>query len=120
MKRIRLDRNIVEVCNIDDIAVTIDVNQTNIGYGSNVSHANVPASLTSVLLLATNSNRREVHITNDSNGVLYVKYGAGITATNYTYKLYRKDAVTINDYRGDIYGIGTNAVGFYMVEENSY
>ena len=103
-----------------NITVSSDVTETNTGFGSNVIHSNIPASLTAVVLLPQNSLRRETHITNNSNGILFVKYGGGVTSTNYTYKLFRSDSVTIDDYRGEITGVGLNALGFYMIEENSY
>jgi len=86
--------------------------------GSTVT--NLPASLTEITLQAQNSLRRELTIHNSSNGTLYVLLGAGVTSTNYTYKLSREDYVIIDQYRGLVTGIFTNAVGFAMVTENFY
>ena len=86
----------------------------------NVNVVNIPASLTEVTLIATNALRKEVTIHNNSNGILYVIRGGGVTATNYNWKLKRGDHLTVDDFRGDIKGIFTNAVGFAMVSESYY
>ena len=86
----------------------------------NATITNVVASLTEVVLQATNSLRRELVIHNSSNGILYVICGTGVTATNYTYKLSREDYVIIDTYRGQVNGIFTNATGFAMVTEKFY
>ena len=67
-----------------------------------------------------NTLRKEVTIQNNSNGILYVIRGGGVTATNYNWKLKRGDHLTIDDFRGDIKGIFTNATGFAMVSESYY
>jgi len=86
----------------------------------NVITNNIPASLTEVTLVVSNVLRKEVTIQNNSNGVLYVIRGGGVTATNYNWKLKRGDHLTIDDFRGDIKGIFTNATGFAMVSESYY
>ena len=86
----------------------------------NCSVANIPASLTEVLLIASNTLRREVVIHNNSNGILYVLCGSGVTSTNYSYKLDRGDVAILDTYRGAYYGIFTNAIGFSMVTEKYY
>lgn len=47
----------------------------------------VASSITTVTLLAANSNRLTAIIVNDSSSVLYVKMGTGASATDYTYKM---------------------------------
>ena len=48
----------------------------------------VPGSVTSVTLLASNTNRRQAMIHNDSTtSVLFVKFGAGAAATSFTTRL---------------------------------
>lgn len=86
----------------------------------NSTTVNIPASLTEVTLMASNTLRKEVTIQNNSNGILYVIRGGGVTATNYNWKLKRGDHLTIDDFRGDIKGIFTNAIGFAMVSESYY
>ena len=81
---------------------------------------NIPASLIEVTLIATNTLRKEVTVQNNSNGVLYVIRGGGVTSTNYNWKLKSGDHLTIDDFRGDIKGIFSNAVGFAMVSESYY
>jgi len=86
----------------------------------NSTTTNVPASLTEVSLQVANALRKEVVIQNNSNGVLYVICGGGVTATNYNWKLKRGDHLTIDSFRGEIKGIFTNATGFAMVTEVYY
>jgi hypothetical protein len=86
----------------------------------NVITNNIPASLIEVTLIVANTLRKEVTIQNNSNGVLYVIRGGGVTSTNYNWKLKRGDHLTIDDFRGDIKGIFTNATGFAMVSESYY
>ena len=81
---------------------------------------NISASLTEVTLIAANTLRKEVTIQNNSNGILYVIRGGGVTSTNYNWKLKKGDHLTIDDFRGDIKGIFTNATGFAMVSESYY
>jgi hypothetical protein len=86
----------------------------------NASETNIPASLIEVLLQSSNSLRRELVIHNNSNGVLYVLCGTGVTDTNYSYKLSRQDTCVIDTYRGQVNAIGTSAIGFYMITEKYY
>lgn len=86
----------------------------------NSTTVNVPASLIEVTLMAVNSLRREVTVQNNSNGVMYVIRGGGVTSTNYNWKLKRGDHLTIDDFRGNIKGIFVSAIGFAMVSESYY
>lgn len=86
----------------------------------NSTIVNIPASLTEVSLIAQNSLRREVTIHNNSNGILYVIAGSGVTSTNYSWKLRRGDHLMVDTYRGQLSGIFTNATGFAMVTEKFY
>lgn len=83
----------------------------------NCNVTNVPASLTEVTLQAANTLRKEVVIHNNSNGVLYVICGGGVTSSNYNWKLKRGDHLTVDSFRGALTGIFTNATGFAMVTE---
>jgi hypothetical protein len=86
----------------------------------NSTTVNISGNLSEVLLMASNTLRREVTIQNNSNGTLYVIRGGGVTSTNYNWKLKRGDHLTIDDFRGDIKGIFTNIIGFAMVSESYY
>lgn len=81
---------------------------------------NIAASLTELILQSPNALRREVTIVNNSNGTLYVLYGTGVTSTNYTHKLKIGDSAHLDDYRGTITGVFSNATGFAMVTEVYY
>lgn len=104
--------------------VTVDGGETPVDVkpvlSGNSTVTNIPASLSEVVIQAQNSLRRELTIHNNSNGILYVLLGAGVTSTNYTYKLSREDYVIIDHYRGAVNGVFTNATGFAMVTENYY
>jgi len=102
-----------------DLVVGDEVNIKDI-LADNVTTDNIPANLSEVTLIASNTLRKEVTIQNNSNGVLYVIRGGGATSTNYNWKLKKGDHLTVDDFRGDIKGIFTNAVGFAMVSESYY
>ena len=80
--------------------------------GQSSTVAAVSASITEVTLVATNTDRTGVTLTNDSSNILYVKYGTGVSAGSYTFKLRKNDYAFIDDYRGQITGVwnGTNGV----------
>jgi hypothetical protein len=86
----------------------------------NCTTTNITASLTEVTLQAANVLRSEVVIQNNSNGILYVLCGAGVTSSNYNWRLKRGDHLTIDKFRGELKGIFTNATGFAMVTEEYY
>jgi len=86
----------------------------------NCTTTNVPASLTEVTLQAANTLRKEIVIHNNTNGILYVLCGSGVTSSNYNWRLKRGDHLTIDAFRGEIKGIFTNATGFAMVTEEYY
>ena len=102
---------------LDTLITGVDALNSKIGLVDNEAHANIPSSTSQVLLQATNLNRKKINITNDSTQTLYVKKGAGVTSTNYSYKLYRGDSVVIDDYRQNIYGVWNVVNGFAMVVE---
>ena len=112
-------RREVEVAKMQTLIDAVDSIERGTLAG-NVNTVNIPASLTEVTLIASNSLRKEVTIQNNSNGILYVIRGGGVTSTNYNWKLKRGDHLTIDDFRGDIKGIFTNATGFAMVSESYY
>ncbi|MDX5586501.1 MAG: hypothetical protein QNK20_16565 [Aureibaculum sp.] len=77
----------------------------NVRLADNDTHDQVTINSTGVLLMPTNSMRRELTITNTSSKIVYIKKGAGITATNWSYRLSKGSVVIIDDYRGDVYGL---------------
>ena len=112
-------RREVEVAKMQTLIDAVDAIEQGTLADSSTT-VNIPASLTEVTLIASNTLRKEVTIQNNSNGILYVIRGGGVTATNYNWKLKRGDHLTIDDFRGDIKGIFTNATGFAMVSESYY
>jgi len=83
----------------------------------NDNHIQIPASVTAVKLIDANINRREVAITNNGNQTLYIKKGAGVTLTNWSYLLKRGDLVNIDDYRGEIWAVWNVANGNAEIAE---
>lgn len=112
-------RREVEVAKMQTLIDAVDAIERGT-LADNSTTINVSGSLTEVTLMASNSLRKEVTIQNNSNGILYVIRGGGVTSTNYNWKLKRGDHLTVDDFRGDIKGIFTNAIGFAMVSESYY
>lgn len=86
--------------------------------------ARVSDTATSTTLLASNTARQGVVIHNDSDSVLYVKYGAGASATSYVYKLLSQAHLVLPEpgqplYTGLIAGIWSadTAAGAATVNE---
>lgn len=77
----------------------------------------VASSATSVTLLSENINRVKAVINNNSTRILYIKEGTTASATSYTYKLSKDDAVVIDDYVGRIDGIWDTANGNAIITE---
>jgi hypothetical protein len=76
--------------------------------------AQVASSATAVTLQASNANRRQLVVVNDSTAVLYLKYGSGASATSYSYKLAASDTweMPLPAYTGIVTGIWASANGF--------
>jgi hypothetical protein len=72
-----------------------------------------------VTLQASNANRRQLVVVNDSTAVLYLKYGSGASATSYTVKLAAGDywEMPLPAYTGIVTGIWASANGFAYVTE---
>jgi len=91
--------------------------------GTAPTPARVPDATTSTLLLAANTARQGVVIHNDSDAILYVKYGTAASATSYVYKVLSQAHLTLPEagqpiYTGVIHGIwATDAGGFATVNE---
>lgn len=75
--------------------------------------ARVPTSTTVATLLAAASGRRAAVIVNESSAVLYVKYGAAATATDYTYQVAPTGTLEVANpvYAGIITGILASGTG---------
>lgn len=84
----------------------------------------VAASVTTVTILASNTNRVSADIANDSTALLYLKKGSGASTTNWTYLLNPSTATAagglaiIDDYNGIITGVWASASGNARVTEN--
>jgi hypothetical protein len=87
--------------------------------------ANVAGSVTSVLLLAANTDRIGGSIINDSAAILYILLGSGAASTtNYSYVLDAKTTIgnlleIPSDWKGAIQGIWATAVGAARVTERT-
>lgn len=94
---------------------TTMINELKLGSTSDVS--SVVSSATSVTLKAANSNRKSLHIVNDSTKILRIKYGSTASATSYTHKLGVGDEIIITDYNGVVDGIWESANGNARITE---
>lgn len=75
------------------------------GRGATATLTNVAYATSSGTLKAANANRRALILVNDSDGVLYVKYGATASITSYCYKLNPGEAFRETQYTGLVDGI---------------
>lgn len=83
----------------------------------------VPASASSVLILAANPVRRRFIVHNDSAKTLRLAFGSAATATAFSVIVTSKSQYEspLDDYTGDIYGIWDNAnAGDARVTEISF
>ena len=91
-----------------DFKVNADVTLTTQG---NIGTAyTVPVSLTSVVLIAANPDRKEVIIRNDSNHNMYIFHGATATLTS-AIRLRKEDTFIEDKYTGIISGIWDSVAG---------
>lgn len=81
------------------------------------SETSFTPSLTNQTLLASNANRKQAVIVNNSTFIVYVKYGATATSSSFTYVLSAGDTLINNSYSGRIDAICTGASGQIEVTE---
>ena len=84
---------------------------------SDSATSSVASSATSVTLKAANAARRELVVFNDSSAILYVKYGATASSTDFTHRLEPYDTLIENVYTGIVDGIWASATGNARVTE---
>lgn len=85
--------------------------------GATSAPVSIAASATSIELLASNSDRVEGIIYNDSTSNLYVLMGSGATTSNYTIKLETDESLVIDRYTGVVHGVWDSAVGSAKVTD---
>lgn len=84
---------------------------------SSSSVTSVADSASNQTLKAANGDRIELLIQNDSDEILYVKFGATASSTDYTYRLYDGDALRTS-YTGRVDGIwAANSTGAAKITE---
>jgi hypothetical protein len=94
---------------------TVTANRTRAATATISTQADAATSAT---LKASNANRLGIVIVNDSTAVLYVKYGATASATDYTYKLSAGESLREELYTGIIDGIwASDASGSARITE---
>lgn len=86
---------------------------------ANATVATVATSTTSVTLFASNADRRQIYISNESNGTLYVKFGATASATSYTVLIPKNGTWegVLNTYTGVVDGVLSAGTGNARVTE---
>lgn len=85
--------------------------------GTSATGARVATSGTVATLQAANVARKEVIIVNESAVVLYVKFGAAATSTDYTVALAANATLIEDKYTGIITGILASSTGFAPTTE---
>lgn len=55
-------------------------------------------STSAVTIAASSTSRRGLTIYNESNRAMYIKFGAGVTTTDYTYKIFSDDGWVMPDF----------------------
>jgi hypothetical protein len=76
----------------------------------------VVASITSVTLLADNTNRKFASFRNNSTSIAYIEFGATAT-TSSVYKLAADGFMTVDNYTGTISCIWTSANGNMLISQ---
>ncbi len=104
---------------IDEIENKLDTISINNSLANSNNHFDIPQSNTSLLLVASNENRKELIIRNDSQGnqKLYIGFNDPATLNNAV--ILSKNQIWIEDkFKGEIYGIWDgNGNGFARIEE---
>lgn len=106
--------------NTDPLYICVNLGtDSSEGYpvGSSEDVNQVSASTSEVQLLASNASRKTVHIHNESTGTMYILYGSGVTTTNFTYRLNRRDTVDFSDYRGEVSAVWSNTNNYALITE---
>lgn len=77
--------------------------------GANAAITAVAFNAASVALKAANAARRALVILNDTDGVLFLAYGAAASTVAFTLRLEAGESIRETDYSGAINGIWTGA-----------
>jgi len=97
------------------VAATVTTKETRSATGTQTS---VAGSAANVTLLASNANRLGASIYNDSTAILYVRFAATATTSNFSAKLFPDDYLEVPfEYTGIIDGIWASATGNARVTE---
>jgi hypothetical protein len=78
----------------------------------------VATSTSAATLVAAGQSRRMVHIFNESTAILYIKFGAAASATDYTLQIAAGgyyETPSGNPYSGLITGILASGTGFAQI-----
>ena len=119
---LRLLESGLQVSSSGVISTTVTPNFPGIGSSSVVrasvaTLSNVAASTSSTTLLASNTGRLGLVIVNDSDAILYVKYGTGASSTSFTRKLEPGEHMEDELYTGIVTGAWATATGNARVTE---
>lgn len=108
---------------VASLPVTVANDQTTLPTKELVSSistvSSVAGSVTSVTLLAANAGRLSAVIHNESNAVLYLKFGTSASSSSYTYRIPANATweMTPQRYTGIITGAWSNATGNARITE---
>ena len=96
----------LRVCNSQETLDLILAELQAQGSGTSSTVTAIAINAVSVTLQASNTSRKSLIIVNDSDQILYVKYGAtAVVGTDYTWKVGIDETVVIADYTGIVEGI---------------
>jgi hypothetical protein len=98
------------------MARTLDISNPDELGGNTAVVTSVSSSASNQTLKVANLDRNQIIIQNDSTQILYVKYGATATSSDYTIKVLPDD-VLVTSYTGRIDGIWVAANGSAKVTE---
>ncbi len=101
-------------------------NATGSGGGGGSSSSATTAAVTSVVsstssvqLLASNTNRVEAIVTNQSSQILYLKLGSAASLTSFTINIGPNEAFVIDKFSGEIHGIWPSVHGSARITETT-
>src|SRR3990167_2608181 len=86
---------------------------------ANATVATVALTTTSATLFASNADRRQIYVYNDSNSTLYVKFGATASATSFTVLIPKNGywEGVLNTYTGVVDAVLASGTGNARVTE---
>jgi hypothetical protein len=96
------------------------LNKIQVTKGNTTTRNSIIATTTPINLLAANTNRTSVVLTNKGVGTLYVIYGSGGNSTDYSFELEPNETAFIDDTLDEINGVWSVVGGNVFITETSF